>query len=271
LQVFYKDLKMEVALTNKNALVCGGSGGIGKAVGIELAHLGANVTLFAHNIDKLKAAQQLLTNSSGQQHYILSADFNNTDAVENAVTQHIQNIGDIEILVNNTGGPAPGLAHTASVEEYLSAFKQHLISSHILLKCLVTGMKNKKYGRVVNIISTSVKQPIPGLGVSNTIRAAVANWSKTIAKELGVYGITVNNILPGATKTERLQTILENKAKRENKSLSEVIIHEQQQIPLGRFAAPEELANAVAFLVSPAASYINGINLPVDGGRTTCL
>jgi 3-oxoacyl-[acyl-carrier protein] reductase len=177
-------------------------------------------------------------------------------------------VGPVNILVNNTGGPPAGPIISAKAEEFLSAFNNHLLCNHLLVQACVEGMKNTHYGRVVNIISTSVKQPLPNLGVSNTIRAAVANWSKTMANELGKFGITVNNVLPGATATQRLAGIIENKSQKTHVSIEAVKQEMLHEIPLGRFAEAAEIANAVAFLVSPAAAYINGINLPVDGGRT---
>jgi 3-oxoacyl-[acyl-carrier protein] reductase len=177
----------------------------------------------------------------------------------------------VHILVNNTGGPPAGPAHLAKTDEFLSAFNNHLICNHILAQACIDGMKNAKYGRIINIISTSVKQPLANLGVSNTIRAAVANWAKTLAGELGKFNITVNNVLPGATSTVRLKSIIENKSTKTGHALDAVTNEMISEIPMGRFAEASEIANAVAFLASPAASYINGINLPVDGGRTGCL
>ncbi|MGZ3921061.1 MAG: SDR family oxidoreductase, partial [Bacteroidia bacterium] len=152
--------------------------------------------------------------------------------------------------------------------EFITAINHHLICNHILVQACMEGMKNTGYGRIVNVISTSVKAPLPNLGVSNTVRAAVGNWAKTMANELGRFGITVNNVLPGATATQRLAGIIEGKASKTNVSNDEVKNEMLHEIPLGRFADPAEVANAVAFLSSPAAAYINGINLPVDGGRT---
>ena len=174
-------------------------------------------------------------------------------------------------MVNNTGGPKGGPIFEADTDEFTKAFSQHIICNQILVQALVPGMKEADYGRIINIISTSVKQPIDGLGVSNTIRGAVANWSKTLANELGQYGITVNNVLPGFTTTDRLADIIDKAADRTGKSKEEASKWMQSLVPAKRFAQPGEIANAVAFLATEAASYINGINLPVDGGRLSTL
>ncbi|NRA45162.1 MAG: SDR family oxidoreductase [Oligoflexales bacterium] len=262
---------MDLNLNGKNALVCGSSQGIGKAVAKELASLGANVSLFARNEDSLTKVKNELDTAKGQKHHILLADFAKPEQVEAAIKSHLEQNQSIQILINNTGGPAPGPAHLADTEAYLAAFKLHLLSNQILVQSLLPGMKASSYGRIINIISTSVKQPLDGLGVSNTIRGAVANWAKTLANELGVFGVTVNNVLPGATQTARLQAILESKAKKQGKPLTQLVEEEKAKIPLRCFGDAEDLAAAVSFLASPAASYITGINLPVDGGRTSCL
>jgi len=257
---------------SKSALVCGGSKGIGYASALKLAERGYRVTLLARNEEDLKKAVQRLPVSNGLFHHYIAIDGNDLDKLEFAVAQKMKEIGEpFLILVNNSGGPAAGPISTAKVEEYESAFRQHLLVNHTLVSLLKHGMIDAKFGRIVNIISTSVKQPLPNLGVSNTIRAAVANWSKTLANELAQFGITVNNVLPGATSTDRLNAIIENKS---NKlSLSRNVVEEEMihEIPMKRFAKPEEVAAAVAFLVSDEASYITGINIPVDGGRTACL
>jgi 3-oxoacyl-[acyl-carrier protein] reductase len=262
---------MNLDLKNKRAIVCGSTQGIGKAIAIELATMGANVTLIARNEQSLKQTKAELSNNGSQLHSYLCVDFTDTNQLKDLVTQFIQRSGPVNILVNNTGGPPSGAIINAKTEEFISAFNNHLICNHILTQACVEGMKLSGYGRVINIISTSVKQALPNLGVSNTIRAAVGNWAKTMANELGKFGITVNNVLPGATATQRLTSIIENKAIKtnvENDVVKNEMLHE---IPLGRFAEATEIANAVAFLASPAAGYINGINLPVDGGRTSCL
>ncbi|HFS67681.1 MAG TPA: SDR family oxidoreductase [Flavobacteriia bacterium] len=262
---------MNINLTNKNALVCGSTQGIGKATAIEMAKLGANITLIARDEQKLQQTLKELTRDKQQKHHYLVADFTNPEQLKEVVSNHIKNINTIDILVNNTGGPAGGPVFNATLKEFDNAFTQHLKSNHVLVQTVVPAMKKNGYGRIINMISTSVKQPLDGLGVSNTIRGAVANWAKTLANELGQFGITVNNVLPGATATERLKQIVDSKAKKAGKDSAEIEVIMRNQIPLKRFAKPEEIANAVAFLSSEAASYINGINLPVDGGRTKSL
>jgi len=262
---------MNLDLHNKRAIVCGSTQGIGKAVAMELAGMGANVTLIARNEQSLKQAKSDLPTTSSQLHSYLCVDFGNPEQLKELVSQFIQRTGPVNILVNNTGGPPAGPIISAKPEDFLSAFNNHLICNHILVQACAEGMKNSGYGRIVNVISTSVKQALPNLGVSNTIRAAVGNWAKTLANELGKFGITVNNVLPGATATQRLTGIIENKAAKTAASQEEVKKEMLHEIPLARFAEASEIANAVAFLVSPAAAYINGINLPVDGGRTSSL
>ncbi len=262
---------MKTELTGKRAIVCGSTQGIGRAAAQELAGLGAEITLVARNHAALQQACTELPAIAGQKHCFLVADFSDPENLQKQITDHIATKSPIHILVNNTGGPPAGPALDAATESFTSGFTQHLLCNQILTQALVPGMKSAGYGRVINIISTSVKQPIAGLGVSNTIRGAVASWAKTLAGELGPFGITVNNVLPGATNTGRLHTLIDNIAKRNNKSAEEIADNMRASIPARRFAEPEELAGAIAFLASPAASYINGINLPVDGGRTLSL
>jgi 3-oxoacyl-[acyl-carrier protein] reductase len=262
---------MNFDLKNKKAIVCGSTQGIGKAVALELANMGASVTLVARNEVALKQTKAELSTSAGQLHSYLCVDFSEPNKLKDLMDAFMQRNNPIHILVNNTGGPPSGPIVAAKGDEFLSAFTNHLLCNHIMAQACIEGMKNSGYGRIINIISTSVKAPLPNLGVSNTIRAAVANWSKTMANELGKYNITVNNVLPGATNTQRLKTIITNKASKNHLEISSVEKEMLHEIPMGRFAEASEIANAVAFLASPAASYINGINLPVDGGRTPSL
>src|SRR5690554_3917447 len=261
---------MNLDLTNKNALVCGSTAGIGKASAIQLAKLGATVTLVARDEAKLRETLIELPHDKGQKHNYYVADFSKPEQVKEKANIAVSN-KTIHILVNNTGGPKGGPMFSAEPEEFEKAFSMHLICNQILVQAVVPGMKEADYGRIINIISTSVKQPIDGLGVSNTIRGAVASWSKTLANELGQFGITVNNVLPGFTATPRLASIISTRSKRDDISEEEVAKSMKLQVPARRFAEPEEVAYAATFLASPAAQYINGVNLPVDGGRTKSL
>lgn len=261
---------MNLDISKKNAIVCGSTQGIGLAAAKELASLGANLILIARNEDKLKTACEELENNGTQNHSYLVADFSKPEELEQKVNAFLTD-KSVEILINNTGGPAGGLIHEANTTEFLAAFNQHLICNHIMVQAVKQKMIEAGYGRIINVISTSVKQPLPNLGVSNTIRGAVANWSKTLANELGQYNITVNNVLPGATNTVRLKSIIENKAAKTGRTFDDILNEMSNASPMQRIAQPEEVANAIAFLASPAASYINGINVPVDGGRTKSL
>lgn len=261
---------MNLTLSGKNALVCGSSKGIGKAIAITLSELGANITLTARNEDSLLEAIKELDVSGGQQHDFILADFSKPDELKELITHQLRDT-TYQVLVNNTGGPQTGNILDATPEQFEAAFRSHLVCNHILATLLIPGMKRSGYGRIINIISTSVKIPLKGLGVSNTIRAAVANWSKTLSNELAPLGITVNNILPGATNTERLQDIIKGKAHKTGKRIEEIEKEMMEEIPMQRFGDPLEVAAAAAFLASPAASYITGINIPVDGGRTGSL
>ena len=260
---------MNLDLNGKYALVCGSTAGIGKATALALAEEGTTVTLVARNETKLKVVLNELPKH--RNHDYIVADFSNPEELRQKVETYIKNKHGFHILVNNTGGPAGGPIFSAKIQEFENAFTQHLKCNHVLAQTLVPFMKKESYGRIVNVISTSVKQPLDGLGVSNTIRGAVANWSKTLANELGQFGITVNNVLPGATGTERLTQIIKNKSAKTGKSEEEASNAMKNAVPAKRFAKPEETADAITFLASARAAYINGINLPVDGGRTKSL
>lgn len=261
---------MNLSLIGHHALVCGASQGIGLAAAHELAGLGARVTLFARNEESLKSALATLPEVSSGSHDYAVADFSNSENVEKVAQSLIKN-HDFDILINNSGGPAGGLISEADASAFIATFEQHLICNHKLAQVLLPGMRERSFGRIINVISTSVKAPLNNLGVSNTIRGAVANWSKTLANEEGKYGIRVNNVLPGATSTSRLQGIIEAKATKTGKSIEEVRNAMIGAVPAGRFGEAKEIGSAIAFLCTPAADYISGINLPVDGGRTTSL
>jgi 3-oxoacyl-[acyl-carrier protein] reductase len=261
---------METGLHGRVALVGGATQGIGKAIALELATLGATVVVLARDPERGARVVDELTRASGAAHALLRADMGDTAGLRQALENNPL-CTKVDILVNNTGGPAPGPAHEAGVERFEEAFRLHLLSFQTLVRAVVPGMKERHHGRIVNIISTSVKQPLHNLGVSNTVRGAVANWSKTLANELGPFGITVNNVLPGATATERLSAIIRNRAAATGRSEEEIADEMRAEVPLRRFAEASEIACAVAFLCGPAGAYINGVNLPVDGGRTACL
>ncbi|WP_346882730.1 SDR family oxidoreductase [uncultured Algibacter sp.] len=260
---------MDLKLNNKNALVCGSTQGIGRATALALAAEGANVTLVARNEEKLKAVLAELPND--RKHNYIVADFSNPIELQEKVVTFIEKEHGFHILVNNTGGPKSGGILTASLEAFEHAFTMHLKCNHLLAQATIPFMKTEGFGRIINIISTSVKEPIPGLGVSNTIRGAVGNWSKTLSVEVAEFGITVNNVLPGFTDTERLTEIIKIKATNENRSIEDMAEIMKNYTPAKRFAKPEETANVITFLASEIAGYVNGINVPVDGGRTKSL
>jgi len=262
---------MNLDLNNKTALVCGASQGLGLAVAKELALLGANVIALSRSEEKLKAAVATLHAGPGQQHSYIAADTSLPGDVKEKVSAYLSKNNTIHILVNNTGGPPSGPMIKTNADDLETAFRSHLVTSHTLVQLVFEGMKQAGYGRIVNVVSTSVKQPINGLGISNTVRAAVANWAKTLANEIGGYGITVNNVLPGFTRTDRLDYLFGKQAENAGTTPEEITRQTLALIPAKRLGEPEEFAAAVAFLCSPAASYINGINLPVDGGRTNGL
>jgi 3-oxoacyl-[acyl-carrier protein] reductase len=259
---------MDLSLRGKRALVCGSTQGLGRASAVEIAQLGATVTLMARDEARLKKTVAELPAKDGQKHETLVADFSQPEAVAAAVKGATGLDRPFHVVVNNTGGPPGGLASEASPDAYIAAFKMHIVSNQAILQLVLPGMKSARYGRIINIISTSVKAPIPGLGVSNTIRAAVANWAKTLAGELGPHGITVNNVLPGYTETARLESLFKMRAEKAGKGYDDIVKETVATIPAGRLGRPEDIGAVVAFLASPAAGYVNGINVPVDGGRT---
>jgi 3-oxoacyl-[acyl-carrier protein] reductase len=254
----------------RHALVCGASEGIGRASALALAAAGMSVTVLSRRVERLRALAAELPATAGQQHGFVATDVNDTDGLAAAITALCAK-RPVQVLVNNTAGPPGGPAHAATAEDYLAVFRQHLVANQVLVQAVLPGMREASFGRIVNIISTSVKEPIANLGVSNTVRGAVASWAKTLASELGGFGITVNNVLPGYTRTQRLEQILDERAAATGKSREAIAAAMLATVPAGRFAEAEEIAAAVAFLCSVQAGYINGINLPVDGGRTRSL
>lgn len=261
---------MNLDLTGKRAIVCGSTQGIGKASALELARMGAHITLLARNEDKLRDVVRELEASGQREHDYIVADFGDPSRLRSKVEEYLAG-KMVHILINNTGGPAPGPLLDASPEAFLDAYTHHLVCNQLLAQAVVPIMKRAGYGRIVNIISTSVKAPLRNMGVSNTTRGAVANWAKTLSFEVAAFNITVNNVLPGATMTNRLESIMQARAMQTGKSLEEIKALTASEVPAARIGTADEVAAAVAFLASPAASYINGINIPVDGGRTASL
>jgi 3-oxoacyl-[acyl-carrier protein] reductase len=262
---------MELNLSGRHALVCGASQGIGRATAIELAELGANVTLLARSADQLNAvAEGLPRKHPTQRHDWRSVDMQDTSSLQ-AIAEDIVVAQPVHILINNTGGPPGGPAFSAEPAAFESTFRQHLLAGHVLLQAVLPGMRESGYGRLVNVISTSVKEPIPGLGVSNTVRAAVAAWAKTLAGELAADGITVNNVLPGYTRTARLDGLLGAQSKKTGRSEEALAEEMAAAVPARRFGEPGEVAAVIAFLCTPAAAYVNGVSIAVDGGRTRAL
>ncbi|MEO6076881.1 MAG: SDR family oxidoreductase [Dokdonella sp.] len=259
---------MNLDLQGKHALVCGGSQGIGRAAAIELAGLGADVTVLSRSQEKLElVVSELPKITVGQRHGWLVGDMNEHTELKAAIEKLVAE-RPVHIVINNSGGPPGGSAHEAALDAFRIAFNQHVMAAQIILQAVLPGMRDARFGRIVNVISTSVKEPIRNLGVSNTVRGAMASWAKTLAGELGCDGITVNNVLPGYTRTQRLDQILADRSAASGKTEAEVSHAMLATVPASRFAEPAEIAAAIAFLASPAAGYINGINVPVDGGRT---
>jgi len=257
---------MDLDLTGRHALVCGASEGIGRAAAHELALLGADVTVLARRAEALQEVAAALPRRNGQQHDWISADVSQTDALR-AQAGALASARPVHILVNNTAGPPGGPANTAEVAAFLDTFNRHLVANHVLVQAVLPGMRAAGWGRIVNVISTSVREPIPGLGVSNTIRGAVASWAKTLSRELAPQGITVNNVLPGFTETGRIAQLVKARAEASGQSEASIAEGMRATVPAGRFAQPAEIAAAIAFLCSPAAAYVNGVSLAVDGGR----
>ncbi len=257
---------MDLNLNGKHALVCGASEGIGRATAHELALLGADVTVLARRADALQDVVSALPHQGTQAHGWIAGDVAQTEVLRAQVEALVAG-KPVHILINNTGGPPGGLAYSADVTRYLDAFNKHVIANQTIVQAVLPGMRAANWGRIVNVISTSVKEPIAGLGVSNTIRGAVASWAKTLSRELAPFGITVNNILPGYTETGRIAQIVSDRMKASGQTKDTIVDGMRAAVPAGRFAQPSEIGGVIAFLCSPAAAYVNGASLAVDGGR----
>lgn len=257
---------MDLDLTGRHALVGGASEGIGRATALELAGLGASVTVLARRREALQAVVDGLPGAPGQRHHVLVVDMDDSAALQAAVTAHVA-AHPAQILVNNTGGPPGGSAHEAPLDAFEAAFRRHLLGGQVLVQAVLPAMRAAQWGRIVNVVSTSVREPIAGLGVSNTVRGAVASWAKTLSRELAPAGITVNNVLPGYTRTGRIDQVVADRMRRSGEDADAVLAAMRASVPAGRFAEPAETAGVIAFLCAPAAAYVTGVSLPVDGGR----
>lgn len=257
-------------LSGRHALVCGASRGIGRATALELARRGARVTALARTSPELEDLVARLRASGADEPALVATDLDQTHATSQAIDALLARRGPVHVLVNNTGGPPPGPLLRATPDHFVTAFRRHVIAAHEITRRVVPGMTEAGFGRIVNVVSVSVREPLPNLGVSNVVRAAMASWSKTMAMELPP-GVTINCVLPGYTETERLVALADETAHSEGTTRDAVIARWTQAIPESRVGRPEEIAAAIAFLASPEASYIRGIALAVDGGRLRAL
>lgn len=253
-----------------HALVCGASAGIGRAAALALASIGSRVSVLARSVEALNALVHELRARGAPEAHAVVADLDDRDATDEAVVDLMAREGSLHILVNNTGGPPAGPLLEADDDAFLEAFGRHVLASHRLVRRVLPGMRESGYGRIVNVVSTSVREPIPGLGVSNTIRGAMASWAKTLSRELP-SGITINNVLPGFTATERLAELAASIAADEDRPQQDVYDEWVASVPEGRLGRPDEIGAVIAFLASPAASYVRGVSLPVDGGRLSAI
>ena len=256
---------MKIDLTGKNALVGGSSKGIGMAIAKQLAESGANVTLMARNEAKLKETLNTLNTDYGQKHQYLVVDFSDFDAFKKIIDSFFEN-NTIDILVNNTQGPQGGGALEKSVDDYQEAFDLLFKSVVFTTELALKHMQQKKWGRIINVASISVKEPLNYLALSNSIRAAVVTWAKSLAHDIAKDGITINNVLTGYFDTDRIAQLNAKKAEKMGVSSDEVRSSMEDQVPMKRIGNPEEYGFLVTFLASDKAAYITGINIPIDGG-----
>jgi 3-oxoacyl-[acyl-carrier protein] reductase len=256
----------QLSLAGRHALVCGASAGIGRATALALASLGAQVTVLARRRELLATLVPELQAAGAPDARFLVLDLDDRQAVAPAVNGLLAEHGPVHVLVNNSGGPPSGRLLEASDAAFDAAIGRILLASHRLVQLVLPGMTAAGYGRIVNILSLSVREPIPNLGVGNTVRGAMAAWAKTLAGELPP-GVTINNVLPGFTATERLWSLADSLAERAGTSRDQVAAAWVREVPEGRLGEPGEIASAIAFLATPAAAYVRGQNLAVDGGR----
>ena len=257
---------MNIQLNSKNALVGAATQGIGAGIATELAKCGANVTVISRNEDKLKdfIATLPIVNDK-QKHQYLVADFSDFENYQKIITEYFDS-NEVDILVNNTNGPQPGLASDKNVDDYQKAFDLLFKTVCETTNLALPKMIQKGNGRIINVSSLSVKEPIPNLALSNSIRSAVIAWSKTLSIEVAKHNVTINNILTGYFDTERIKNLIGHEAEQTNRSVEEIKKEREDKIPMKRLGKPEEYGHLVSFLASDFASYITGTSIPLDGG-----
>jgi 3-oxoacyl-[acyl-carrier protein] reductase len=264
---------MKISLQNRRAFIGGSSQGIGLAIAQKMAECGATVTLTSRNAEKLKEAVKTLPRPNKQKHDYVAIDFSDLKKLEKAIAQYKAKTTEmpVSILVLNSGGPVPATAYQATPPQYLDYFNAAIMASQMLVQAFVPAMQAQHWGRIITVASSTVKQPRIDLGISNTIRAGMANWAKSLATELGKDGITVNNLLTGLIFTERLESLIQIRMKNANLDRETAIKQMAATIPAGYIGTPEDMGNTAAFLASDLGAYINGVNLPVDGGMLVML
>src|SRR4030095_10200731 len=257
---------MDLGLKDKVALVAAGSRGLGRAVAEELAAEGASLLLCARDPQTLTETAAAIAESSGAQGLAVPADVTVTADIKRVVDTGIERFGRIDILVTNAGGPPAGTFDQLTHEQWEAALRLTFFSAIELTRQVLPGMKERRWGRILNITSMAVKQPVDNLILSNSLRAAVTGFARTLANEVAAFGVTVNNIMPGYTRTERVEELAGMMAKKQGITPAEFIARWEQEIPMRRIGEPREFAALAAFLVSERASYITGTSIPVDGG-----
>jgi len=257
---------MNLKLDGKVVFVGGASKGLGRAAATALANEGAKVVISARNRETLRATADSISRETGSAVMAVPADLSRSDQVRAAIKAVLDDFGRVDILVNNAGGPPVGAFMEFTDEAWEAAFRLNLMSAVTLAREVVPGMKDRHWGRIINLTSIAVKQPLGGLILSNSIRAGVHGWAKSLSNELARLGITVNNVLPGYTLTDRVRGLARTQAEKEGATVDEMLARMQEAIPMKRLGKPEDVGDLVAFLASEQAGYITGASIQIDGG-----
>ncbi len=257
---------MDLGLTDKTALVGGGSRGLGRAIAAALSREGARVAIVARDRQVLEETARDISASTGRTVKPVAADLSVPEQARKAAGETLEAFGRVDILVNNAGGPPSGYFADFSDEAWDQAFRLNLMSAVNMTREVLPGMKERRWGRIVNMTSIAVKQPLDGLMLSNSIRAGVHGWAKSLAAETAAFGVTVNNVLPGYTATDRVRRLARSQAEREGLTENEIVARMNRSVPMRRLASPEEVGDLVAYLASEKAAYITGVSIQIDGG-----